>query len=471
MKIKIILFCLLGILIGVWSYFSVGILFIFILVLSICLLLWICFIQNERRFLVVLFLLALLIRVPLASSHYIISLNLQRGVDFFGDALNYSNNALYITEVITKKDFSDYEKYDPRLAESMQIARDLYKGELPSPHTYQIRYFAYLLAFLYWLFGYSPLIVKLINCLLGALTAVVVYILAQQLFNTKAARLASVLTAFFPSLILWSITGLRDTALIFFIFVSFLILFQIMNKGKITYFPALFIALFIFFLLRFHILFALVPCLLIYIFMKFKLSQKILCGTVFATFILLIFLLPQGKLYREKFWVYYNYNLSFKSMVTHQLSHYRHPYSPAYRIYPERLYTSSPSRPSYISGHLPINLTFSEIIISCIKGVLYFQFSPFPWDINKLSHLFIYPQTVVLYMLFPFVVLGVVLGLKSCGQETLCIVLFILTIWIFFGMREGNIGTVFRHRDMLTPFFLVFASGGFSKLFILPDGS
>jgi hypothetical protein len=68
-----------------------------------------------------------------------------------------------------------------------------------------------LYAVFFALFGYSPLVVSSINCFFGVLNALVVYSLVRALAGYQAARVAGLLVAFFPSLVLWSATNLKDS--------------------------------------------------------------------------------------------------------------------------------------------------------------------------------------------------------------------------------------------------------------------
>ena len=50
-------------------------------------------------------------------------------------------------------------------------------------------------------------------------------------------------------------------------------------------------------------------------------------------------------------------------------------------------------------------------------------------------------------------------------RETSIIFVYIIIFGSIIVTHSGNIGTVFRHRDMLTPFFLLFGSLGLLKIF------
>src|SRR5207245_2026349 len=69
----------------------------------------------------------------------------------------------------------------------------------------------YVVAALYTVFGAWPLVVKLANCVVGAVTILLVYDLALKVTGSNAAAFrAARYTAYFPSLILWSTLNIRD---------------------------------------------------------------------------------------------------------------------------------------------------------------------------------------------------------------------------------------------------------------------
>ena len=73
----------------------------------------------------------------------------------------------------------------------------------------------YVVAGVYQLIGENRFAIQLINASVGASSAVVVYYVAQSLFNNvRVSRVAAVLVAFFPSLILWSSQALKDGLII-----------------------------------------------------------------------------------------------------------------------------------------------------------------------------------------------------------------------------------------------------------------
>ena len=83
-----------------------------------------------------------------------------------------------------------------------------------------------LIGFFYILFGFSPAAVKGINCLLGAGLGILIFFLAKKIFNRGVARRAAWGVAFFPSLLLWSTSNLKDIPFAFATFLAILLFIQ-----------------------------------------------------------------------------------------------------------------------------------------------------------------------------------------------------------------------------------------------------
>ena len=66
----------------------------------------------------------------------------------------------------------------------------------------------YMVGAIYEIVGRNMLATQYVNCVLGAATAPLAYMMATEIFpNRTAARVSAILTAFFPSLVIWSCQG------------------------------------------------------------------------------------------------------------------------------------------------------------------------------------------------------------------------------------------------------------------------
>ena len=91
-----------------------------------------------------------------------------------------------------------------------------------------------------------------------------------------------------------------------------------------------------------------------------------------------------------------------------------------------------------------------ELIYKAPIRVIYFLFSPFPWDVKKMNHLFGLFDSMFHIML----IILFIKNFKSIWSDrTLRIILIILASYlIVYGLATGNFGTGLRHR---TKFIIV----------------
>ncbi len=111
------------------------------------------------------------------------------------------------------------------------------------------------------------------------------------------------------------------------------------------------------------------------------------------------------------------------------------------------------------------NISYIDFTEGFFKGWFYFLLTPFPWKIYTKLLIMSYPQVILWYLFVPFVVIGMITAFRYKWRETFIIFAYIIILGSIVVTHSGNIGTVFRHRDMLTPFFLIFGSLGLIKIF------
>ncbi len=146
--------------------------------------------KDDRKFLVRLFLSAVLVRVLIGTCIYVFH---WQGF-FGGDAITY--------------DFLGYAQlnvWQGNLA--FQRAVDVFFAGGSSSGWGMI----YMVAAIYKVVGHNMLATQYVNCVLGATTALLTYMISMEIFPTRrVARVSALMTAFFPSLVLWSCQGLKD---------------------------------------------------------------------------------------------------------------------------------------------------------------------------------------------------------------------------------------------------------------------
>ena len=187
---------------------------------------------EDKQFLLRLFVLAILVRIGVASIIYLAGLQ-----EFFGgDANTYH---LYGESLMQSWHGDDW--HGGRYDQFIQSGAGAW-GML------------YVVAAVYEVLGANMYAIQLVNVSVGASTAIVVYKTTQILFNnTRVSRLSALLVAFFPSLILWSSQALKDALIIMALALCILATLKLMQKISVQYLLVLGLCLSALLSLRFYI--------------------------------------------------------------------------------------------------------------------------------------------------------------------------------------------------------------------------
>src|SRR6185295_7149859 len=188
--------------------------------------------QDEKTFLLRMFMIGLMVRILLAAV-----INLGHMEEFFGgDANTYD---IFGRSLLQGWHGDNYhmEKYQSFVASGAGAWGMLY-----------------MVAVVYEVVGRNLFAIQLINASIGAATGVVVYYNAMSLFNNnRVAKLAALLVTFFPSLILWSSQALKDGLIILALAISILATLRLMEKITVNWVIVITVSLLTLLSLRFYI--------------------------------------------------------------------------------------------------------------------------------------------------------------------------------------------------------------------------
>lgn len=392
---------------------------------------------EERGYLASLFIIAFLLRVLLSVGLY--TYNHMAGWEGFasGDDRLYTLKAWQLC---------------------LRFAGDYYGRTLDlvkhagSPR-HGINSFTYLLAAFFKIFGFNALASKFVNCYIGALTPVIIYLIAKTIFDVRTAKLAAFLTAFYPSLVRWSVCNLKDPLIILMLYSSILLLTLILNKGlKAVYVISLALASYVLFHLQFLYFSGIFLCFIAAVFaapdFAYKFRRKTVCLLAFSLVFLFAIVFVRELLYKYRL-LDLLYNVS-----TYQAGVARSD-DAGYLLFPRWYYDNI--RTGYLQLW-PLAMIFME-------GFVYFFFSPFPWSIGSVDQLAAFPQVAVWYVMFILSVFGLARAFRLKPKECSIILIFLLIslpVWI---ITTGNIGASFRHRDHFAPLVFIFSSFAVFNIF------
>ena len=303
-------------------------------------------------------------------------------------------------------------------------------------------FISFMLSIPYSLFGRSILLAQSLSILFGIGSVFLGWLLAKKLWNNPTAIKVGWSIALFPSLVSYSVLTMREVYIGFLLLLAF---YGIFNWFKFNNYTSIFfiftgfigatffhgpaiIGLFVFlFIITLDNLKKTFKLLVIN-----RINLKILIFIIFSSTIL-------GFYFTNKISIPYiqTFNQSINPSFLKETINLKVKGNAAY--------------PEWTKVGSNIELIYKIPIRS-----LYFLFSPFPWDVKKLSHLIGWLDGL-LYM--------ILLYLVFCNRKviwkdpTLRIILIIsLAYIIVYGVGVGNFGSGIRHRTKFAIGFMLLAA-------------
>ena len=438
----------LGVLLGVSVMFAPGILCIFFCILLTYILIKSFAKEEDKHFILTIFLIGMGTRILLGTAIHLLSIYLHLGAYYCPDL---SSDPLiedrFAFGLIGDGAFTSLKGWWWSQIWHDKIKLDWFISGSQGPDPYD--YHFYLYAIFYYLFGFSQLAAKFINSLFSVGMAILIYYIAKDVFNRRVAKVAAILSAFFPTIILWSVTALKEPISSFFLCLTIFSLQRLIFQRKIRYLFPLFISFAnIFIRQQFGIFTLLIASFSLFIgLLKSKFLRLIIITVIFA---IMITPVAREKINSVESKLIYRINILIGMQRGSSSAG-----SSAYRIYPEDL-----ERISSVKQLFSLSFVFSVV-----KGLGFFLLVPFPWSISSKLQLITYPQVVLWYFLLGFALLGIAYALRYNFKKSILVLFFLFSSALLSGMASGNIGSAMRHRDIITPLFLLFSAAGLTFCF------
>lgn len=426
----------LGIFIGILAFISPLTLLISVIIFIIGFILWKMRLpREERSFLIKLFIASVLVRLFICILIYFISVSKGGEGSLFQDDVGWPRTAWLLYQ-------SWLGKFDINKFQEISALR----GHPADLNEHYLLSVAFLFSVIKY---YTPLVARFLNIIFGSLIVVIVYYLAGEIFtNRKIARLSAVSVAFFPSLILWSIAAVKDIYYIFFIITSIWLYTKWVRKRRWGHLILIIPVLFSIYSIRKMPALLLIAILLVLfpLYLKISRLRKVLifCLMFFSCIFIFYFkfkMLPLEIAPR------------FINVLWNSHKGYWMTGGNVYMIMDEHVYPYS-----------ALNWDLLDISKALFTGMFYFMLAPFPWHGKNFWQVLSIPQMILWYFILPISFLGILLTLRYKFKIILPVLFFVIAMLFVFSLSEGNIGTAVRHREVLTPFLLLFSSVGIVKL-------
>jgi hypothetical protein len=285
-----------------------------------------------------------------------------------------------------------------------------------------------------YLFGDTGIPLGILNAVAGALVCRYVYLIARELFGSSVARRAASYAAYFPSLVLWSAVNIRDIWVILIIVAvswkSIQVVRGYSHLGLVTTL-ALTATLgqfreYLFFVVAF-------PPLAAYLLgPRGHPGRNLLLS--FLGGIGVVLLVQHGVVGEAA-----SRHLSLEAVTEAHRG-----FAAGGSAYEEDVDVSTPGK---ALAFLP-------------KGLAYFFFSPFPWQMTTTLRLFSLPEMLLIYWMTLSAIRGLRYAVQHRLRESLQLLLLTGLLTVAYALGAGNVGTLYRHRAQAFVFYLVFAAVG-----------
>lgn len=328
--------------------------------------------------------------------------------------------------------------------------------------------YLYLLAAIYWVVGYAPLVPKLLNCALGAVIAVLVAEIGTHAFSRTVGRIAGVAMALLPGLVFWSAVTMKEMLTLLAI-VGSLRAIQVIGSAPIRsgQFASAAVALMASFALLDNLrapMGVILLCVLLAMLIgrmgrTLRPIQGVIAGAV-----VLGLLLGGLALVRVR-------------APDSSLAKLTQPDEVARTLNNRRAREAAAARSQFgpevdpllrdaleIPGYKEVGL--SNIISDLVEPLGFALFAPAPWQARSMRDLLASGEMLIWYA-------ATLLGLVSWVQRprqplfALVIALYGGATLLLLAFAEGNLGNLLRHRMMLTPTYALLGAAGGSWLWSL----
>lgn len=368
---------------------------------------------HEARFLRLVFLGALLLRVGLAVGTYALLP--------YGFAA--PDEAGYVSS-----------------AQKLMISGHLDLGQIENGSGWQ--YFNFLL---FYLLGVNPLLPRLWNCAVGSITPILAYSLARTMGARSGARWTAVLVAFFPSLVLWSSLNLKDADVWLLVLGGLLLATRMQQSFRYLYLPALAIIIAALEPLRRYadqalavavgvgIAVSALPIRLLGLRLGAWRGFGLIAAIVAVLLVLIAYVFPATgeSLYRSAGLV--------------QLATLRHDFA---------IGATSAINPDPGLGTLQGTLAFLP------EGMRDFFLRPYPWESGSGLLESTRIEVVAYYVTLPVAALGILYSLRAGAVRALPSLTFLIIAAVGYALVIANLGTIYREREQLVVVVFAFVGVG-----------
>ena len=312
-----------------------------------------------------------------------------------------------------------------------------WQGLGPEPILQSSRQIAYpyINAFFHYLLGASTMGTVVLNMFAGTWTALLTFLIGREMLNERVGKVAAVLAAVYPSLILWSVLNIRDALTT--CIVVFIVLVAVRSpRRRVRSLIAMAGALVVLSTFRDYmgvLLLAGIGMGTIAAVRKGRVGTTMVVGTA-LTLVLILIAVRFGMFSVE--------------------------------VIQDPLATAAQLRSGLQQGAGSVfgagadTGTIGGALRFLPMGLAFFLFAPFPWAVSSTLQLVTLPEVFLWYSLMPFTVMGFRVVMGSRSRQSLVVISVLMVVLVTYALVEGNFGTAYRHRAQVMPLFFIFTAAG-----------
>ena len=323
-----------------------------------------------------------------------------------------------------------------------KITNYLFLSELKN---YGESLYNYIIAFVFYLFGFQPFHIVMMNLLFGCAMIIVMYQLALILFCKRVACYTVLFISFMPSLFIISLMPLRDIAVSLNLVLFFFFIAKTLTEFRWRYVLYIPLSSFTLTLLRSRIpysyllLFFVFSVIAMWFFQKRRLP--LLGGLLLIVFSINYF---QPRLFQP---------LKEQAVTgLNELYHFHKAYvtvGTTYKILDNHRYHESEK--VLITAPL-------EHVRVFFRAWWHFLLQPFPRADGRVVSFITSCEQLIWYLCLPLLAVGIFMSLHIYASRVLLCFIFILSSLL--ALSSGNVGTLVRHKTMITPFLFMYVAIG-----------
>ena len=320
------------------------------------------------------------------------------------------------------------------------------KKIIPPASDYHIRYITYLYSVIYAAYGFTPAVINFMNVILHLLTAIIIYKSVTMIFDDRAAYLSTFFFLLNPVTFYYSSTKLQESLSMFFTYLSIYCFIAFLKKNNYWYALSIFPIFYIIssFLRAYYFM----PLFLVFvvssIIVLFLKNKK----AFFIISICIVFSLPilhtsmSGKIKSYTAQV-------LQDSVTHQKGFY----STGGQIY--RIFLADKDSRDY---------TLKDWAGYILKGWYHMLSEPVLSTDRSVKLLLFFPVKVIFLILCALAVPGILTAIRYGHAEAVIFISILLILGTGIAMSSGNVGTMLRHREVITPAVFIFSAFYITRL-------